>query len=137
MGKAATGKKEILELEGIEFQLKLFESFSKEETEKFLLSTVLEADQIGKEMDKMIQAWLDGDTGVMEQLMTEDVKQFPELKDFYNRLIDIRNAGMVEKITSYLEQGKKIFVVVGAAHMIGQKGIVQLLKNKGYKIEQL
>jgi uncharacterized protein len=137
LGKATAMKKEILELEGIEFQLKLFESFSKAEMEKFLLSTLLESDQMGTQMDLLIKSWLSGDLETMETLMTDGVKKEPELSDFYNKLIDVRNAGMMEKIQTYLKEGKKIFVVVGAAHMVGKKGIVQLLKDKGFKVDQL
>ncbi|NIM12508.1 MAG: hypothetical protein GTO45_10420 [Candidatus Aminicenantes bacterium] len=136
MNKAA-GEKEILELEGIEFQLKLFENFSKEESEKFFLSSVLEADQLGKEMDKMVNAWVKGEVETLERLLTENVDKYPELKDLYKKIADDRNVGMVDKIDNYLRQGKRCFVVVGAAHMVGKKGIVQLLKDKGYTVTQL
>lgn len=135
--KKAAGKKEILELEGIEFQLKLFESFSKEESEKFFLSSILEADQLGKEMDKMVNAWNKGEVETLKRMLTENTDKYPELKDFYKKIADDRNVGMVDKIIKYLEQGKKCFVVVGAAHMVGKKGIVQLLKDKGYTVTQL
>lgn len=135
--KKAAGKKEILELEGIEFQLKLFESFSKEESEKFFLSSILEADQLGKGMDQMVNAWIKGEVETMQRLMTENIDKYPELKDFYKKIADDRNVGMADKIIKYLEQGKKCFVVVGAAHMVGKKGIVQLLKDKGYTVTQL
>ncbi len=135
--KKASGKKQIVELEGIEFQLKLFENFSKEESEKFFLSSVLEADQLGKEMDGMIKSWISGDVETLARLLTQNVDKYPELKDVYKKMIDSRHPGMVEKIVNYLGQGKKCFVVVGAAHMVGEKGIVQLLKDKGYTVTQL
>jgi uncharacterized protein YbaP (TraB family) len=135
--KKAAGKKEIMELEGIEFQLKLFENFSNEESEKFFLSSVLEADQLGKEMDRMIKSWVNGDVETLAGLLRENVDKFPELKDLYEKMIDGRHVGMVDKIVNYLGQGKKCFVVVGAAHMVGKKGIVQLLKDKGYTVTQL
>jgi len=133
----ATGKKEILELEGIEFQLNLFDSFLEEESEKFLLSTILEADQIGKEVDNLVNAWVSGDTVKMEQILTENIRKYPKLENLYKRLIDDRNERMVEKIITYLNSGEKYFIVAGAAHMIGKKGIVPLLKAKGYTVKQL
>ncbi|MCP4150559.1 MAG: TraB/GumN family protein, partial [bacterium] len=33
--------------------------------------------------------------------------------------------------------GEKYLVIVGAAHMVGEKGLIQLLKNKGYSLKQL
>lgn len=131
------GKKEIQGLETIEFQVGLFENFSKEESEKFLLSTIMEADQLEKEMDQMITAWLTGDVETMEKTSTESIREYPELEAFYKRLNDDRNVRMVEEIISRLKTGKKYFIVVGAIHMIGKNGIVQLLKNKGYEVNQL
>jgi uncharacterized protein YbaP (TraB family) len=135
--KKAEGKKEIQGLETVELQVGLFENFSKEESEKFLLSTVMEADQLEKEMDKMITAWSTGDVEKMEKTMTDTIQEYPELEAFYKKLNDDRNVRMVEKIISFLKTDKKYFIVVGAAHMVGKNGIVQLLKNKGYKVNQL
>jgi uncharacterized protein YbaP (TraB family) len=131
------GKKEIQGLETIELQVGLFENFSKDESEKFLLSTIMEADQLEKEMDKMIAAWSTGDVEKMEKTMAETIQEYPELEAFYKKLNDDRNVKMVEKIVSLLKTDKKYFIVVGAAHMIGKNGLVQLLKNKGYKVNQL
>lgn len=131
------GKKEIQGLETVELQVGLFENFSKEESEKFLLSTIMEADQLEKEMDKMITAWSTGDVEKLEKTMTETIQEYPELEAFYKKLNDDRNLRMVEKIISMLKTDKKYFIVVGAAHMIGKNGIVQLLKDKGYKVNQL
>lgn len=135
--RKAEGKKEIKGLETVEFQLSLFENFSREENEKFLLSTILEADKLEKEMDKMITAWSTGDESAMEKTMMESIREYPELMSFYKKLNDDRNVRMVEQIISFLKTGKKHFIVAGAAHMAGKNGIVQLLKNKGYNISQL
>jgi len=131
------GKKEIQGLETVELQVGLFENFSKEESEKFLLSTIMEADQLEKEMNQMISAWSTGDVEIMEKTMTETIREYPELEAFYKKLNDDRNVRMVEKIISLLKTDKKYFIVVGAAHMVGKNGIVQLLKNKGYTVNQL
>jgi uncharacterized protein len=131
------GKKEIQGLETVELQVGLFENFSKEESEKFLLSTIMEADQLEKEMDKMITAWSTGDVEIMEKANAETIREYPELEAFYKKLNDDRNVRMVEKIISLLKTDKKYFIVVGAMHMIGKNGIVQLLKNKGYNVNQL
>ena len=131
------GKKEIKGLETVELQVGLFENFSKEESEKFLLSTIMEADQLEKEMDKMISAWSSGDVEIMEKANAETIREYPELEAFYKKLNDDRNVRMVEEIISLLKTDKKYFIVVGAMHMIGKNGIVQLLKNKGYNVNQL
>jgi len=43
---------------------------------------------------------------------------------------------MTEKVTEFLKTKSTSFVVVGAAHVIGQKGIANLLQQQGYKVER-
>lgn len=133
----ASGKKEILELEGLEYQANLFESLTEGENDKFLLSTIMEVNQLEKEIENIVKAWITGDTARMEQILTKYIQKYPDLKDLYKKILDGRNEKMVDKISSYLKTGKKYFVIVGAAHMVGEKGIIRLLKNKGFSIRQL
>lgn len=137
LNKAAEAKKPIFELEGIEYQLNLFNSFSKAEMEKFLLSSIVESDQSPQMFEQLVATWQKGDVEHMEKLLTENISQYPDLNNFYEKLIDVRNKNMTEKIDKLLKEGKKVMVVVGAAHMVGKEGIVQLLINKGYKVSQL
>jgi uncharacterized protein YbaP (TraB family) len=44
---------------------------------------------------------------------------------------------MTAKIEDYLKGKESIFVVVGAAHIIGDKGIAKQLRDKGYKVDQV
>lgn len=44
---------------------------------------------------------------------------------------------MAEKKAGFLEKGITCFVIVGAAHIIGYKGIIELLESKGYTVRQL
>ena len=48
-----------------------------------------------------------------------------------------RNRNWMPKIEGYLHSGKIYFAVAGAAHMGGSNGLVTLLRNRGYQIEQL
>jgi uncharacterized protein YbaP (TraB family) len=137
MTRANKDKKEIKELEGIEFQLNLFNNFTKEEGEKFLLSTILEAENVKTELDKMINAWKTGDADGMQKILTSYVEKEPALKELMKKINDDRNVGMIDKIEGYLKSGTSYFVIVGAAHLVGPKGILQALKDKGYNVTQL
>ena len=44
---------------------------------------------------------------------------------------------MADEIESFLDTGYSYFVVVGAGHLVGNKGIVELLKSRGYSVAQL
>ncbi|EFI60137.1 MULTISPECIES: TraB/GumN family protein [Comamonas] len=55
----------------------------------------------------------------------------------YARLMDGRNPGMADGIVRQLQQGKTVFAAVGALHMIGPKGLPELLRQKGYQVERV
>jgi len=44
---------------------------------------------------------------------------------------------MVSKIEEFLRTKETYFVVVGAGHLVGKKGIIEMLRGKGYPVEQL
>ena len=44
---------------------------------------------------------------------------------------------MASKIEDFLKMKETYFVIVGAGHLIGKKGIVEILKAKGYRVEQM
>ena len=59
------------------------------------------------------------------------------LSSIYEILIYDRNRKMVSKIEDFLKTKETYFVIVGAGHLIGGQGIVEILKAKGYTVEQL
>jgi len=58
-------------------------------------------------------------------------------KSLEKKLLDDRNVAMTGKMEEYLKGKEPIFVVVGAAHIIGDKGIAKQLRDKGYKVDQV
>ena len=52
-------------------------------------------------------------------------------------MVEARNRNWIPKIEGYLRSGQTYFVVVGAAHMGGPSGVLALLRERGFKIEQL
>ena len=133
----ASGKKTILELEGSDYHIALLNSFSKEEQEFFLLYSLKELDHLKEVVDRIITTWENGDTEELEKLLTENVKESPEFKSIYKKMLVDRNISMAKKIVSYLKNDKRYFIVVGAAHLVGEKGIIHLLKKKGFELKQL
>lgn len=133
----ASGKKTIKELESIDYQLSLLSGFSDEEQEAFLLYTLREAKDYGKEVDKAVDAWRAGDEDKMEAIVSKSAKEDSSIASMYEKLINERNRKMVSKIEDYLGTDEVHFVVVGAGHLVGREGIINLLKNKGYSVEQL
>ena len=57
-------------------------------------------------------------------------------KDFQKRVIDDRNHLMAERMQQYLQQGKA-FVAVGALHLPGEEGLLNLLEQQGYTVRRV
>ena len=59
------------------------------------------------------------------------------IKDYNKKLIDDRNITMTNKVEEYFKDNKKVFFMVGALHVIGDKGIAKELEQRGYTVKQI
>ncbi len=133
---AKARQKKILELESVDYQVQLLSSFSDWEQESMFSSTLSELKTAEQEFDQLVKVWKAGDTKTLEWIITKDVKKDPKLLPAYQKLLLDRNQSMVSHLDFYLRTNGTYFVVVGAGHLVGEKGIVGLLKEKGYRVEQ-
>lgn len=133
----AQGKKRITAFETIEYQIGLFDGFSDRLQELFLRYTVSDLNLLAGQMDAVMRGWRAGDTAAVESLIFQTIDQEPELAPVYEKLIDERNVQMVSKIEHFLKTDRRYFVVVGAGHLVGKGGLVDLLRKKGYVVQQM
>jgi uncharacterized protein YbaP (TraB family) len=133
----AEGRKRISELESLDYQINLLAGLNDGEQELFLLYTLSELRILVQEVDKLVDAWKSGAVEKMESTITKSLAEDRRFYTIYDKLIYKRNRNMAQKIDGYLKTNGTYFVVVGAAHLLGDKGIIQLLKDKGYSVEQL
>lgn len=131
LDSAAAQGKPVFELETGDFQLELLSGFDNEMQEMFLVSTLKEIDDFEGHMETMVSAWSSGDTGSMEELFTQSVREDKRLAPLMEKVIYERNETMARKIAGYLTEGKSCFVVVGAAHLAGKRSIVDHLQRMG------
>ncbi len=134
---AAKDKKRVEEFETADFQMDLISGLSDDMQDKMLRAALLEAGNLPDTIGKLRDSWMSGDTAGMQAMIRKGFDDKPELAVVEKKLITDRNVGMAEKIEAYLKGGEKAFVVVGAAHLIGEKGILKLLGDKGHKVEQV
>jgi uncharacterized protein YbaP (TraB family) len=136
--KATEKKMEIIQLEGAAYQLHLFDQFAPEIQVKVLESSLESVDH-PEELNELVQFWKEGDLKGLERLTYSNEDQSKEYKIYTDVLLNKRNVRMVDKIEKLLKSGenKEYFVIVGAAHFIGEQGIVKLLQDKGYIVERI
>ncbi|WDQ34209.1 TraB/GumN family protein [Paenibacillus marchantiae] len=130
--KAIERKLPVIELESYQSQLGMFNDFSKELQEKTLKATLDNFDVLDDSVNQMAEMWK---TGNDEQLL-KLTNSFSDDEEYNKAMLTDRNIGMSDKIDGYLKNGKgeEYFIVVGAAHYLGDHGIVKLLKDKGYTV---
>ncbi len=133
----AEGKKEIRELEGLGFQAELLDSFTDEENESFLLSSLKDITEGKKTLDQMVTSWSTGDVALMEKVVFDPTDDSPAAAAVNKKMMDDRNIKMTEKILTYMKGEKTFLVIVGTAHLVGPQGIIHLLEEKGIHLEQL
>jgi uncharacterized protein YbaP (TraB family) len=133
----AGGKKRILELESLDYQLNLLSSFSDKDQELLLLYTLRDLSILEQELERLTKAWTSGDTKSMESILTRSVSEDKRLALIFEKVVYERNRKMASKIEEFLRAGETYFVIVGAGHLVGDQGIIEILKRKGYLVEQL
>ncbi|HEB83173.1 MAG TPA: TraB/GumN family protein [Gammaproteobacteria bacterium] len=130
---ATQQKKKIIELETLEQQLDLFLDIP--DADLLLKETLYSMDESEQMMVDMISYWKSGNEKQMNQLLFEDaINDYPEFAKIYDSLFYQRNRKMTEKINAMLKQGGSYFVVVGAGHLLGARGVVRLLGGRGYDV---
>lgn len=122
----------ILELESYESQLQMFNGFSSSLQISNLQAALDGFDELGDAVDEMAAMWKSGD----EAVLLEMIGPMMENEEYRKAMLTDRNIGMVEKIVEYLEDPEEAdyLIVVGAAHFVGEDGIVKLLEEKGYTV---
>jgi uncharacterized protein YbaP (TraB family) len=131
---AVAGGKRVQGLETLAFQLSRFDEMSMDMQDHLLAETLKELETTKTSFVRMADAWKAGDAPTIERLVLKDLKSEPQM---YDRLLIERNRTWLPKIEALFSRPKPAFVVVGAAHLVGPDGLLQMLKAKGYKVEQL
>ena len=120
-------------LETLEFQIGLLDQLSKKDQELMLRETVNELDLLDKNINDIVQSWLKGDSDLLAKLLLAGMIDYPEI---HQNIVVERNRRWLPEIEKLMQEGTGAMVVVGAAHLVGKDGIIELLKAKGYGVEQ-
>ena len=123
----ADGKK-ILGLETLEEQINVIASLSKEDQAAFLEQTVTEMQDADRDTREILVAWRSGNAAKLAALMSEDFQTFPNL---YRALVTDRNRRWLPQIERLLKADKNYLVIVGALHLVGDGGLLQLARAEG------
>jgi len=133
--KALGDAKETGELESIQAQIEYIANMGEGNESQFILLSLGDLEEIATSMEDLIAAWREGDIQALAELFVDDMRVQSE--DLYNSLLLERNMNWLPVIEQLFQEDGNEFVLVGAAHLVGQDGLLSLLKDRGYHVEQL
>ena len=136
----AQKKKNFKEVEGVEFQMKLFAKLSKSHSQEILTELKNKKEFINGSK-KIIDAYYSGNTQYYEDEQNlildyfEHMQDTEKVRNYLNVLYYNRNIHMKDTLINSINNGKHDFIGVGVRHLYGRKGIIQLLRDDGYLVE--
>lgn len=133
--RAHQGGKPIFELEGTLQQLKLLNEL--ENPNLLLQQTLEQLQEIKTFVPQLTSAWKAGNEDTLYALVIADgLEEHPEYQDLYETLFFTRNRNMADKIAALSKSHRKLFVIVGAGHLVGSKSVIDALKTQGYSLKR-
>jgi uncharacterized protein YbaP (TraB family) len=131
---ARNAGKTIIPLETPDFQIALLVNFTTEEENLLVEKSLEDIDNEKKLYNEMVLAWKTGDSASLEKMLNKTRSEAPSI---FKKLVSDRTAKWLPEIEKLLHGSQDAIVIVGAGHLVGPDGLVELLRKKGIKVTQL
>ncbi|MTV51785.1 TraB/GumN family protein [Massilia buxea] len=140
LSAAIAQKKQVHELESADYQLSLFASLDDAQQERYLVENLEELEN-GKALQKsagLIDAWSNADAARIATMARELTAGDSVSAVFMDRtLLGKRNPEMTNHIERIMQTDQVAFVGIGLLHLVGENGIPELLRQRGYSVEKV
>lgn len=131
--EAKKAGKEVLGFETVEQQGAILFDSSLQRQKELLLKTVREHERMIRESNELFEQYKRQDLKALEQGLLDNDDYTPQEM---NSLIAKRNKNWMEKIPELMAKGS-VFMAVGAGHLVGEEGLISLLRHRGYVVRPL
>jgi hypothetical protein len=121
-------------LETLDEELGSLGGLPSEDQVRLLDRTVSELKQSQSELQDVLHAWRRGDTAALARLLAREYRSLPAL---YRPLVTARNQRWLPQVEQLLRGDRNILVIVGALHLVGDGGLLELLRKDGFTAQQL
>ena len=132
--RAVKSGKTIVGLETVAFQIGLIDQLPERDQESMLRQSLKEMDLLDRGLDQIVRAWSTGDVTTLEGLLLSGMREYPAV---HQTVIVDRNRRWLPRIEKMIELGESTLIAVGAAHLVGKDGVIELLRARGYTVEQM
>ncbi|MBS1592715.1 MAG: TraB/GumN family protein [Bacteroidetes bacterium] len=130
--KAKSQKKKQIGIETVDEQIAALHTLSYQE----------QADQLRDAIEQMRHPEGATDKDLLKYYIDQDLDSLLSMSDdakmpdkFYKALVTDRNIRMADRIAEFVRK-QPTFIAIGALHLPGQGGVIELLRRKGYKVEE-
>jgi uncharacterized protein YbaP (TraB family) len=123
------------ELESVQDQIDLLAGMGEGYESEFILYSLADFDRAAETIEDMIRTWRSGDLDEMQALFVDEMQA--QAPDVYDAMLVDRNNNWMPVIESLFGQEDTALVLVGAAHLVGEDGLIALLERRGYTVQPL
>ena len=143
--RAYAAKKEVLEIESVQFQYQMLADFSDELQALLLESSLYKCQNpimVRAELETLLDLWASGDEDAFTAYLADEEGDMTEEeallnKEYNDAMVVNRNRSMADYAENALRSGKEVFICVGAAHVVGDGAVADLLSQRGYTVERV
>lgn len=143
LNRAHKEGKTILDVESAAFQYGMLADFSEELQTMLLEASVENAgkpEESKEDLHQLVDAWASGDEALITSLLNseesfESAEEEALYAEYQEAMITSRNLSMTDFAEDALKSGQQVFICVGAAHIVGEGAMAELLAQRGYTVE--
>ncbi|MEL7311463.1 MAG: TraB/GumN family protein [Pseudomonadota bacterium] len=121
-------------LETLDEQIDALATMDMDDQVDFLMMTLSDMDELDSMINTMVSAWRAGDVQRMVEDLIEPMNENPDVSE---AMLLKRNRNWIETIEAQLQRDDDVMILVGAAHLVGEGSVNDLLTQKGYELRRV
>jgi uncharacterized protein len=128
------------QIEGVEEQIFTFDEFPMESQIALLKHSLTHRDELLELAERTLEAYLERDLATIWRLREQFIARHPQVAPHQavmtKRVVHDRSVVMAFRMQRQLRRGEA-FIALGALHLYGDKGVLALLEEDGYRAERV
>jgi len=130
--KSKQAGKSIGYFETVDEQLAFLQTMGQGNEDAMVMSSINDMSKMSSTMDLIKAAWLTGNEKKLVKVALADmIRDYPGI---YQTLLVKRNNNWMPHIERMMQDKPVEMILVGALHLVGEVGLLQQLRNKGYQV---
>ncbi|MDR2542532.1 MAG: TraB/GumN family protein [Treponema sp.] len=134
LDKAANENRPVFYLETVQSQIDMLVTMGDGYESEYVLYSLQDMANTEAGLELLLIDWREGTSSIMEELLLEMKETWPQM---YKSLITDRHDAWIPQIEEFITSGHVYLVIAGVLHKHGPDGLLQMLENLDYNIEQI